>query len=65
MAGGFFVAEKIPYDRGHTKEKNRQLRVKPVLHVECGVIFLDQMFVFGFCITFMFKSYFYDKRAKR
>lgn len=28
------------------------------LFVECGVIFFGSIFVFGFCITFIFKSYF-------
>ncbi len=32
--------------------------------VECGVYILDQMFVFGFCISFVCKSYFYNKLLK-
>ena len=47
---------------GLRQKKNRQLRVKPILLLwSVELFFWNQMFVFGFRITFVCKSYFYNR----
>lgn len=46
---------------GVSVKENNHLRVVVVLHVE----FLDSLFIFGLCISFLFRSYPYNMTAKR